>query len=235
VSWQIVPRALGSLSHEPAALRPSLLVLHHEGTDRTLRKPDAIRVQNARPDHPENGAELAGRWPVAKFHIIEHLAASRTGPVPLIPSGTKAAVPVRMLDRVFDNYVMGPMQAIVGDALRPEGARDPHNDAQARTTLDTIHAWLDRTLARHQWAAGDAFTLPDAAAAPALFYADWTHPIGQDLTTLKAYRARLLGRPSFARCIDDEELHFVTTGIGSVGRQPVFPNVCLRITRLTPL
>jgi glutathione S-transferase len=169
------------------------------------------------PDHSVNGAELARRWPVAKFPllvdgettvfetsaIIEHLAAFHAGPVPLIPSDAKAAVPVRMLDRVLDNYVMGPMQAIVGDALRPEGARDPYNVAQARATLDTIYAWLDHTLAGRKWAAGDAFTLADAAAAPALFYADWTHPIGQDRTTLKAYRARLLRRPSFARCIDD--------------------------------
>ena len=169
------------------------------------------------PDHPANGAELVRRWPVAKFPllvdgettvfetsaIIEHLAAFHAGPVPLIPSDAKAAVPVRMLDRVFDNYVMAPMQAIVGNALRPEGARDPYGVAQARTTLDSIYAWLDHALAGCQWAAGDAFTLADAAAAPALFYADWAHPIGQDHTTLKAYRARLLGRPSFARCLDE--------------------------------
>jgi glutathione S-transferase len=97
---------------------------------------------------------------------------------------------------------MGPM-AIVGNALRPEESRDPYGVAQARTTLDTIYAWLDHALAGRQRAAGDAFTLAEAAAAPALFYADWTHPIGQDRTTLKTYRARLLGRPSFARCINE--------------------------------
>lgn len=169
------------------------------------------------PDHAENGAELARRWPIGKFPllidgdttvfetsaIIEHLAAFHPGPVKLIPADAKAAVPVRMLDRVFDNYVMGPMQAIVGDALRPEGSRDAYGVAQARSALDRIYAWLDHTLAGRRWAAGDAFTLADAAAAPALFYADWVHPIGPERTTLKAYRARLLGRPSFARCIDD--------------------------------
>ena len=169
------------------------------------------------PDHTDNGAELARRWPIGKFPllvdgdttvfeasaIIEHLAAFHPGPVPLIPTDAKAAVPVRMLDRVFDNYVMGPMQAIVGNALRPEGSRDAYGVAQARTTLDTIYAWLDHTLAGRRWAAGDAFTLADAAAAPALFYADWVHLIGQDHTTLKAYRACLLKRPSFARCIDE--------------------------------
>ena len=169
------------------------------------------------PDHPENTAELARRWPVARFPllvdggttvfetsaIIEHLAAFRAGPVPLIPADAKVAVPVRMLDRVFDSHVMGPMQAIVFDARRPEEARDSYGVTQARTALYTIYAWLDHALAERQWAAGDAFTLADAAAAPALFYADWAHPIGEDRATLKAYRARLLARPSFARCVDD--------------------------------
>jgi glutathione S-transferase len=169
------------------------------------------------PDHPENTAELARRWPVARFPllvdgattvvetsaIIEHLTAFHAGAVPLIPADAKAAVPVRMLDRVFDSHVMGPMQAIVFDARRPEEARDSYGVTQARAALDTIYAWLDHALAGRQWAAGDAFTLADAAAAPALLYADWTHPIGEDRTTLKAYRARLLARPSFARCVED--------------------------------
>ena len=133
-------------------------------------------------EHPENGAELVRLWPVARFPllvdggttvfetsaIIEHLAAFHAGPVPLIPADAWAAVPVRMLDRVFDSHVMGPMQAVVFDARRPEDARDPHGVTQARTAPDTIYAWLDHALAGRQWATGDAFTLADAAAAPAL-------------------------------------------------------------------
>lgn len=169
------------------------------------------------PDHPDNTAELARRWPLAKFPllldgattvfetsaIIEHLAAFHPGPVALIPADAKAAVPVRMLDRVFDSHVMSPMQAVVADALRPEAARDPYGVSHARTALDTIYAWLDQLLVGREWAAGDKFTLADAAAAPALFYADWAHPIGQDRTALRAYRTRLLARPSFARCIHE--------------------------------
>jgi glutathione S-transferase len=91
----------------------------------------------------------------------------------------------------------------VSDARRPQGDRDPYGVTQARAALDTIYAWLDHALVGREWAAGDAFTLADAAAAPALLYADWAHPIDEDCTTLKAYRARLLARPSFARCVDD--------------------------------
>lgn len=168
-------------------------------------------------DQPENGAEFARRWPVAKFPllvddgvtvfetsaIIEHLAAFHPGPVPLIPADAKEAVPVRMLDRVFDNHVMSPMQAVVADAMRPEGAHDAHGVARARAALDTVYAWLDRELVGRRWAVGDAFTLADAAAAPALFYADWVQPIGEELGVLRAYRARLLDRPSFARCVEE--------------------------------
>jgi glutathione S-transferase len=177
--------------------------------------PFAFRVLG--PDQPENGAELVRRWPIARFPllvdgettvvetsaIIEHLAAFHPGLVTLIPADVKEAAAIRMLDRVFDSHVMVPVQTIVFDACRPEDVRDPYGVSQAKTALETIYGWLDHVLAGRRWAAGDAFSMADAAAAPALFYADWVHPIGEGLATLKAYRARLLARPSFARCVDD--------------------------------
>jgi glutathione S-transferase len=54
-----------------------------------------------------------------------------------------------------------------------------------------------------EWAAGEDFSLADCAAAPALFYADWAHPIDNALVNVKAYRQRLLARPSFARAVDE--------------------------------
>ena len=39
--------------------------------------------------------------------------------------------------------------------------------------------WLDGELKGRTWAAGEAFTLADCAAAPSLFYADWVHPIAE--------------------------------------------------------
>ena len=42
----------------------------------------------------------------------------------------------------------------------------------------------------------------DCAAAPALFYSDWTHPIAAHYPLLRAYRARLLARPSFAQAVE---------------------------------
>lgn len=37
----------------------------------------------------------------------------------------------------------------------------------------------------------------------ALFYADWTHPIGDAFGNVRALRRRLLARPSFARAVDE--------------------------------
>ncbi len=169
------------------------------------------------PDDPAAAEELARLWPLKLFPtlldgartvveasiIVEHLDLHHPGPVRLIPADARAALDVRLLDRLFDNYVMTPMQKIVADVMRGEGEHDPRGVADAHARLDSIYAWLDRHLAGREWAAGDAFSLADCAAAPSLFYADWVHPIGGDRPNLAAYRARLLARPSFARAVDE--------------------------------
>jgi glutathione S-transferase len=58
-------------------------------------------------------------------------------------------------------------------------------------------------MANRQWAAAGAFSLADCAAAPALFYADWAYPIDAAFAHVRAYRRRLLQRPSFARAVDE--------------------------------
>lgn len=167
--------------------------------------------------HPDNGAAFAALWPISKFPllldgdrpirestaIIEYLDLFHPGPVAFVPDDPQLAVEVRMLDRIFDNYVMTPMQAVVSDALRPADVRDPYGVAEARDRLDTAYRWLDRYLEGRLWAAGEMFSLADCAAAPSLFYADWTHPLGDRFPTLSAYRTRLLARPSFARAVDE--------------------------------
>ncbi len=162
------------------------------------------------------GEELASLWPMRKFPIlrdegrviveasiiIEYLQARHSGPVRLIPDHPDEAIEVRMLDRFFDNYVMTPQGKFVLDALRPAESRDPYGVEEARRMLETSYAWLDRRMENRTWAAGESFTLADCAAAPALFYADWTHRIPVQCVHLAAYRARLLERPSFARAVN---------------------------------
>src|SRR6185369_12006641 len=164
-----------------------------------------------------NGEEFARLWPIKRFpilvdegrtileatSIIEYLQARHPGPVRLIPDDPEAAVEVRMLDRVFDNYVMTPQGKCVFNAIRPEDVRDPYGVTEAQAMLDTAYAWLDERMASREWAVGETFSLADCAAAPSLFYADWTHRIPERFTNLHAYRARLLARPSFARAVDE--------------------------------
>jgi len=75
--------------------------------------------------------------------------------------------------------------------------------AEARKLLDTAYRWLDGVMKGREWAAGTVFSLADCAAAPALFYADWVHPIGEAFSNVCAYRRRLLARPSFARAVNE--------------------------------
>lgn len=145
----------------------------------------------------------AGRTVIESSLIVEYLDLHYPGPVRLLPQDPRDALEVRSLDRCFDNYVMTPMQKIVLDQIRPTEHRDPYGVAEARRLLDTSYAWLEGRLAGRTWAAGDAFGLADCAAAPSLFYADWVHPIGAEHRVLRAYRQRLLARPSFARAVDE--------------------------------
>jgi glutathione S-transferase len=170
----------------------------------------------------EAGAEWARLWPLKRMPvlvdgergdgersvfesttIIEYLDQAFPGPQRFIPADPQAAIDARMWDRIFDHYVMTPMQKIVLDHLRPEGQRDAYGVQQAREMLDTIYGWLDNALAGKGWATGDAFNLADCAAAPSLFYADWVHEIAPDYANLRAYRERLLARPSVARSVEE--------------------------------
>ena len=162
-------------------------------------------------------AELEALWPMKRFPvlvdgdrtvieatiIIEHLALHHPGLVRLIPADATAALEVRAMDRFFDNYIMTPQQKIVFDAMRKPENRDRQGVVEARAMLDTAYRWLDGKMAGRPWAAGEGFSLADCAAAPALFYADWTHPISEAFPNVRAYRRRLLARPSFARAVDE--------------------------------
>ena len=177
---------------------------------------------------PSTFAEFEKLWPLKRFPlllddgraiaeatiIIEHLGLHHPGPVRLIPADAAAALEVRFIDRFFDNYVQTPMQTIVADAMRDAGERDAKSVATARATLDTAYGWLEQRMANREWAAGDGFSLADCAAAPALFYADWAHPVTAAFPRVRAYRQRLNARPSFARAIDEARpyRHFFPLG-----------------------
>jgi len=169
------------------------------------------------PDAPEHTAEWLRRWPLRKFPllvdgernvvessiIIEYLQLAHPGPVRLLPADPMAALDVRFLDRFFDIHVMNMMQTAVGGALSGDPVKLRDGLALAKEKLELAYAWLEGHLAGRTWAAGEDFTMADCAAAPSLFYADWTHRISEAFPVLRAYRARLLARPSFARAVEE--------------------------------
>jgi glutathione S-transferase len=136
--------------------------------------------------------------------IIEHLQRHHARPGrTLIPHDLAEALDVRRWDRLFDLYVMTPMQAFTADRLRAEGERDPQSVAKARDTLLTAYALIDRQLEGRTWVAGDAFSMADCAAAPSLFYALTYVPLLQQHGRLSAYFARLMDHPAVARTVDE--------------------------------
>jgi glutathione S-transferase len=140
--------------------------------------------------------------------MVDYLDQHYPGPAPLIPADRDAAREVRLRDRVFDLHVHNVFQQIINDRLRPEGARDPLSVERARGQLREAYDVLERDLAGRTWAAGEAFSLADCAAAPALFYADLIEPMGEGRPVLAAYLRRLRERPSVARAIAEARPFF---------------------------
>jgi glutathione S-transferase len=169
------------------------------------------------PDTPQHAQEWLQRWPLRKFPllvdgarnvvetsiVIEYLHLTHPGPVRLLPDDPLDALDVRFMDRFFDLHVMSMVQHAVNGALTGIAAKRADALATATEKLELAYAWLEGHLAGRVWAAGAHFSLADCAAALALFYADWTHPIAAAYPVLRAYRARLLARPSFARAVDE--------------------------------
>ncbi|HEU0100438.1 MAG TPA: glutathione S-transferase family protein [Allosphingosinicella sp.] len=165
---------------------------------------------------PRSRAEFERLWPMGKFPVLRDEARGLTVPEssliveyldhahpgrPLVPADS--ALRVRHWDRFFDHYVEHPLQKVVGDNFRPDGGHDPHGVAEARALLVRAYDHLEDSLdGDGGWAAGEAFTLADCGAAPALFYANMVEPFA-GRPRLEAYYARLRARPSFVRAVDE--------------------------------
>jgi glutathione S-transferase len=175
-----------------------------------------FELRHLAPDTPEHLAEWQRRCPIGKFPllldgdrevietsiIIEYLQLTHPGRVRLLPADPMAALEVRLMDRFFDLHVMDPVQRAVAGAITKDPVKARDELALAGERLGRAYGWLEERLAGRTWAVGDDFTMADCAAAPSLFYADWTSRIADRYPLLRAYRARLLARPSIARAVD---------------------------------
>jgi glutathione S-transferase len=176
--------------------------------------PFEFRIVDA--DHPDHCAIVASASPQGKFpvladgdrlifestSIIEYLQAHYPGPVPLLPKDQDAAIRVRMLDRVFDHYVMNIMQPVVEEYIRAPHSPDQARIAEIKARLLRSYAWIEGWLADYA-ANSTAITLIECAAAPSLFYADWIEPIPTDCPRLSRWRSHLLALPAVSRCVED--------------------------------
>jgi len=171
----------------------------------------------------ESRAAFLKVWPVGKFPvikdndrnsvvpestlIIEYLAQYYPGRSQLLPADPEQARQTRMWDRFYDLNLHVHMQKIVGDRIRPADGKDPtgveHAKAQMRTALDMI----EQNMAKNTWTMGDAFTMADCAAAPALWYTNKVLPFAATHPNTSAYLQRLIDRPSFARVLKEAEPH----------------------------
>jgi glutathione S-transferase len=194
----------------------ALIALYENGTPFT---PVSVDLSNA-----TERAALLKLWPIGKFPVLRDDATDRTipessiiieyldnqhpGRTRFIPADARLALQTRLRDRFYDLYVHLPMQKIVGDRFRPEGGNDPHGVAEAKARIQSCYGMIDKEVAAKTWAMGDAFTIADCAASPALFYANKVVPFGDAHTNLAAYFERLKARPCFARVLREAEPYF---------------------------
>lgn len=180
---------------------------------RALTPGDRAEADYLRRAHP------AGKFPVLvngettvveTSAIVEYLAVHFPGPAPLIPPDPAEAVTARMLDRVFDNYVMGNMQRVVAAHFvdkddPPAGGLRDEPDAReveaGKAGLRRAYNWLEAWLGAN--AVPPHVSLVSCAAAPSLFYADWVERIPDSCPRLGALRAELLALPAVVRCVED--------------------------------
>ena len=140
--------------------------------------------------------------------IIEYLDLHYPGRIRLVPADAELARQTRLTDRFFDLYVHLPMQKVVGDKLRPAGKNDPYGVELAKAQLQTAFGMINQEMATKTWAMGDAFSMADCAAAPALFYANLVLPFGDAHKNMAGYFGRLMERPSFARAVEEAKPYF---------------------------
>jgi glutathione S-transferase len=173
---------------------------------------------------PNERAALLQLWRIGKFPVLRDDTRDRTVPessiiidyldrhypgrVRFIPQDPEQALDTRLRDRFLDLYVHLPMQKIVGDRLRPGGAKDPRGVEEARSQLRTSYDMIEQQVAKGPWAMGRDFTLADCSALPPLFYGNMVEPFGASRTNVTAYFERLKARPSIARVLREAEPYF---------------------------
>lgn len=175
------------------------------------------------PGDPAERARFLALWPTGKIPLlmddgqavpetsvmIEYLQQRHAPGAQLLPHDSKTCLEARLWDRLFDNYVMTPVQSIVGQQLREPVTRDEQAATSAKATLAMAYDLAERHLADgREWAAGKHFSIADCAAAPSLFYASTLVPFESSQQHLGAYFERLVARASIKRVLEEAQPWF---------------------------
>jgi len=130
--------------------------------------------------------------------IIEYLEDKFPETCRLIPQGGgDAARQVRFMDRMADLYFDEPVVELLFQQFGFR-AKDEEKATRARKYVALTYAHWDKRLASQTWMCGDAFSMADCAAIPALFYAQTVAPFSSHPHVV-TYWQRAQQRPSYAK------------------------------------
>ena len=131
-------------------------------------------------------AWLEGRWPTPN----------------LMGDGADEAAFIEMADRRVEWYVMLPLAQAIrhthpGLAVLEQPQFPDFGASQRDKALDGLR-WLDETLARQPWVAGERFTIADITAFCTVEFGRLAkfRPADAGLSALQAWRDRVAARPS---------------------------------------
>lgn len=188
-----------------------MIAMHEQGIDHERRLIDL--------GSEADRTTLAAAWPLMKFPVLHDSTTGRDVPESsiiieyldqhgggskLLPPGADDALDVRLWDRIFDNHVQAPIQAIVADRIFQRNG----DMSRQRAALHAAYRLVDARMREREWVAGDRFSMADCAAVPALFYAMTLAPFPDSCPHLAAYFDRLCERASVQAVLDDARPYF---------------------------
>ena len=208
MSLKLYYHPLSSFCHK------ALIALYEGGID---FEPVLVDLSNE-----ASSATLRALWPIGKFPVLRDEGRNQTVAeatviieyldtycgTHLVPEDAELRWQARLWDRLYDLHIHMQMQKLVGDNMRPDGAKDAMGVEQAKTLMATAYRMIETEMDRKTWALGDEFSLVDCAAAPALFYSRFVLPFGEQQNNLRRYLERLMARPSYARVLKEAEPYF---------------------------
>ena len=89
---------------------------------------------------------------------------------------------------------------------KPEAERDQALIERSTFRAGVMYDYLDQGITGKDWCMGEAYSMADCAASPALFYAQQVLPF-DDRPNIKAYWQRLEARPSYQKVLAEAQPH----------------------------